>query len=76
VAAALGMDEGALVAALPRPEVGARIGADSALAGRMGVASIPMIFIDQRRVQRWTVGARPIIDEMVEAAVAERAGRP
>ncbi len=75
-AGAVGMDAAALVGALPRPEVGARISADSSLAGRMGVASIPMIYIDQRRAQRWTAGARPIIGEIVEAAVAERSSRP
>jgi len=45
-----------------------RVQADIAAAQAARLTGVPLIFINGRRVQRWTVGERPVLNLIVEAA--------
>ena len=53
-AAELGLDRAAFTQALESPAVAERIAADVALGNRLGVAAVPALFLNGRRLDRWS----------------------
>ena len=53
-AAGLGIDRAAFATAMESPAVAARISADIELADELGIHSIPVIYLDGKRVRGWT----------------------
>ncbi|RMF82978.1 MAG: hypothetical protein D6744_05565, partial [Planctomycetota bacterium] len=67
-AAALGLDSAAFSEALASSEAGAAVADDVAIGKRIGVRSIPTIFVNGRRVPRWLRSGEPILGEIVAEA--------
>ncbi len=67
-AAALGLDPSQVLAAMDAAAFDQRTQADGAMAKRLGVRSIPMIFIDGRLVPRWWLDEASLLGPMIEAA--------
>jgi len=67
-AATLGLDPDALAAAMEQPEVAAAIAEDAQAGKRLGLRSIPMIFVNGKFVPRWQLDGRSMLGEIVEEA--------
>ncbi len=67
-AAEFGIDAAPFEAAVNSPAVQAVIDADCEAAGKIGIKSIPTIFIGGRQVPRWKIEGQNALKEMVRAA--------
>jgi protein-disulfide isomerase len=65
-ASGLGIDPERFAAAMASPEVAAAIASDVRAGAMTGLASVPWVFLNERRVPRWRSGA---LETMIEAAV-------
>jgi len=75
-AAGMAFDGSMLMEAMALPEVGERIASDARVAGSLGIASIPLIFINGRLVPRWKAGYENVLPRIILEAAAEGAGKP
>ncbi|MCA9242890.1 MAG: thioredoxin domain-containing protein [Phycisphaerales bacterium] len=67
-AVGFGLDEAAFEAAIDSPEVQAVIDADCEAGGKIGIKSIPTIFVDSRQVPRWKIEGQNALKEMIRVA--------
>ncbi|MHC4426988.1 MAG: DsbA family protein [Planctomycetota bacterium] len=65
-ASGMGIDQQRFAAAVESPEVTAAVDEDVRAAYATGLASVPWVFLNEKRVPRWRAGA---LDTMIEAAV-------
>jgi protein-disulfide isomerase len=65
-AAGVGIDQERFAAAMESPEVTAAVDEDVRAAYATGLASVPWVFLNEKRVPRWRAGA---LETMIEAAV-------
>ena len=72
-AAEMDLDTDALLAEMDTPEVAEAIGEDCLAGKRMGLRSIPFLFINERRVPRTRLEGKPVVERMIEEARAEDA---
>ena len=72
-AAEMNLDADALLAEMDTPEVAEAIEEDCLAGKRMGLRSIPFLFINERRVPRTRLEGQPVLQRMIEAARAEGA---
>jgi predicted DsbA family dithiol-disulfide isomerase len=67
-AAAMGLDPEALFAEMESPEAESAITEDVQAARRLGVRSIPFIFINDKFLPRWNLQGHDILQEVVGEA--------
>jgi protein-disulfide isomerase/uncharacterized membrane protein len=67
-----GVDAGKLTAAMGSPEVAAAISEDCLAAQRLGVASIPLVFVDGRQVPRAVREGDTVVTRIIERALGGR----
>jgi protein-disulfide isomerase len=64
----LGLDAGAALSAMNRPEVAQAISEDCVAGQRLGLTSIPMIFVNGRFAERWRMDGQPVLQTIIEKA--------
>lgn len=72
LAAELGLDPDAFAAALAAESTLASVSRDIANARRLGVTSIPALFVERRRVPRWRLEGEPLIERILAEALEGR----
>jgi predicted DsbA family dithiol-disulfide isomerase/uncharacterized membrane protein len=68
----LELDPDAWCAALASPDVHAVVAEDLAEARRLDVHAIPQLFVAGKRVPRWRVGELPVLERILDEALAAR----
>ena len=71
-ASELELDPDAWCAALASPDVHAVVAEDLAEARRLDVHAIPQLFVAGKRVPRWRVGELPVLERILDEALAAR----
>ncbi len=66
----LGVEFTSLAEASAAPEIAGRILADCRAAEAVGVTEVPLIFVNERRVPRWTYQGLPVLGAIVDRAAA------
>jgi protein-disulfide isomerase len=67
-AGAMGIDPDALLAEMGDPAIGSAVVEDAKAAKRLGVVSVPTVFIDERRVPRWKLQDENILPQIIAEA--------
>ncbi|MBL8990963.1 MAG: DsbA family protein, partial [Phycisphaerae bacterium] len=75
-APAMAVDEVALMGAMNNPLVAQRIAEDVRLAKGLGIASVPMVFVDERWLPRLRMGPVNILERALAGPAAGGATRP
>jgi protein-disulfide isomerase len=70
-AEARGIHPAALLAEMDKPTTGAAVEQDAALGGRLGADKVPSLFINGRRVPRWTQEGESILADIIAAAAED-----
>lgn len=69
-----GLDPVAFAAALASAEVKATVQADIEAARRLGIHSIPLLYVGGKRVPRWRIEGTSLLERLLDEALASRAG--
>ena len=67
---AAGLEREPFLAALAAPETRAAVAADVAEAKRLGIGSIPFLFVGGKRVPRWRLAGEPLLERLLDEALA------